>query len=187
MAENLRNEEDADGNPIVNYRAVNDDPATVGDYGYLYSWYSAVGVEENNNNDVPTIYTDECEGDYVRGICPENWGIPSRADVNALRAAVEDDASLLKDLNAQYWLPGSNGATPNSRFNARAEGHYNSAAGRFEGVLLYAYFWEVESQPGASQVISAVISYYCDNVQEVLSSKADLRPVRCVRKVTTGM
>ena len=187
LAENLRNEEDADGNPIVNYRAVNDDPATVEDYGYLYSWYSAVGVQENNNNDVPTTYTDECEGDYVRGICPENWGIPTRADVNALRAAVEDDASMLKDFNAQYWLPGANGANPNSRFNARAEGHYNSAAGRFEGVLLYAYFWEVESQPGASQVISAVISYYCDNVQEVLSSKADLRPVRCVRKVTTGM
>ena len=126
-------------------------------------------------------------GEYIQGACPEGWAVPSQADVNALRAAVEDDASMLKDFDPQYWLPGANGVNPNSGFNAHAGGHYNNAAGRFEGRLLYAYFWESDSQPGASQVISAVISYYCDNVQEIISSKADLRPVRCVRKVTPGM
>jgi len=187
LAENLRNEEDADGNPIANFRAINDDESMVEGYGYLYSWYSAVGVEESNNDAMPTTYTDECENEYVRGICPENWGIPSQADVTALRVAVEDDASLLKDFNPQYWLPGANGTYPNTNFNAHASGHYNSAAGQFEGRLLYAYFWESDSQPGASEVISVVISYYCSTPFEIISSKEDLRPVRCVRKVTPGM
>ena len=191
LAENLRNTRYDDnvneGGNIDTYRPVNDDESTVAAYGYLYSWYSAVGVEEDNDEAVPTTFTDECNGEYIQGACPEGWAVPSQADVNQLRTAIGDNASLLKDFDPQYWLPGANGVNPNSGFNAHAGGHYNSAAGRFEGRLLYAYFWESDSQPGASQVISAVISYYCDNVQEIISSKADLRPVRCVRKVTPGM
>ena len=191
LAENLRNTKYDDnlneGGNIETYRPVNDDESTVNAYGYLYSWYSAVGVEEGNNDAEPTTFTDECNGEYIQGACPEGWAVPSQADVNQLRAAIEDDASMLKDFAPQYWLPGANGVNPNTGFNAHAGGHYNSAAGQFEGRLMYAYFWESDSQPGASQVISAVISYYCDNVQEIISSKADLRPVRCVRKVTLGM
>ncbi|MDD6185518.1 MAG: MBG domain-containing protein [Bacteroidales bacterium] len=191
LAENLRNTKYDDnlneGGNIEIFRPVNDDESTVDAYGYLYSWYSAVGVEEGNNDAMPTTFTDECNGEYIQGACPEGWAVPSQADVNQLRAAIEDDASMLKDFAPQYWLPGANGVNPNSGFNAHAGGHYNSAAGQFEGRLLYAYFWESDSQPGASQVISAVISYYCDNVQEIISSKADLRPVRCVRKVILEM
>ena len=172
------------GDEIANYRAVQDDEANVEKYGYLYSWYSAVGVEEGDNTAMPETQTDECAGEYVQGICPFGWAIPTQADVNALRAAVEDDANMLKTFDPQYWFPGSNGSNPNSGFNAVAEGHYNSATGRFEGLLLYAYFWESNSLPNATEVLSAVISYYCDNVQEVFSSKEDLRPVRCVRKTT---
>ncbi|MBR4911468.1 MAG: fibrobacter succinogenes major paralogous domain-containing protein, partial [Bacteroidales bacterium] len=190
LAENLRNTSYDDnineGGDIATYRPVNDDESTVDAYGYLYSWYSAVGVEEDNNNAMPTTFTDECNGEYIQGVCPEGWAVPSLADVNQLRTAIGDNASMLKDFDPQYWLPGANGVNPNSGFNAHAGGHYNSAAGRFEGRLLYAYFWESDSQPGASQVISAVISYYCDNVQEIISSKADLRPVRCVRKQITA-
>ena len=183
LTENLRNTEDADGHSIANYRAVNDDPVNVDKYGYLYSWYSAVGVEEGNNAAMPTTQSDDCGGAYVQGICPDGWAVPSQVDVNNLRAAVADNASLLKDFDPQTWIDGANGSNPNSGFNARAEGHYNSALGRFEGILLYAYFWESDSEPGASEVLSAVISFYCSNAFEIISSKEDLRPVRCVRKV----
>ena len=190
LAENLRNTKYDDnfneGGNIEIFRPVNDDESTVNAYGYLYSWYSAVGVEEGNNDAMPTTFTDECNGEYIQGACPEGWAVPSHADVNQLRAAIEDDASMLKDFAPQYWLPGANGVNPNSGFNAHAGGHYNSAAGQFEGRLLYAYFWEADSQPGASQVISVVISYYCSNPFEIISSKNDLRPVRCVRKQITA-
>ena len=190
LAENLRNTRYDDnvneGGNIDTYRPVNNDESTVAAYGYLYSWYSAVGVEEGNNDAMPTTFTDECNGEYIQGACPEGWAVPSQADVNQLRAAIEDDASLLKDFDPQYWLPGANGVNPNSGFNAHAGGHYNSAAGQFEGRLLYAYFWEADSQPGASQVISVVIAYYCSNPFEIISSKNDLRPVRCVRKQITA-
>ena len=190
LAENLRNTKYDDnlneGGDIENYRPVNDDESTVNAYGYLYSWYSAVGVEEGNNDAEPTTFTDECNGEYIQGACPEGWAVPSQADVNQLRAAIEDDASMLKDFAPQYWLPGANGVNPNTGFNAHAGGHYNSAAGQFEGRLLYAYFWEADSQPGASQVISVVIAYYCSNPFEIISSKNDLRPVRCVRKQITA-
>ena len=189
LAENLRNERYDDninnGGQIANFRPVQDDEANVEAYGYLYSWYSAVGVEEDNNTAMPETQTDECAGEYIQGICPYGWAIPTQADVNALRAAVEDDADRLKDFDPQYWIPGANGSTNlNSGFNAHAGGHYNTALGRFEGILLYAYFWEAESQPNATEVLSAVISYYCDNAFEIFSSKDDLRPVRCVRKTT---
>ena len=189
LAENLRNERYDDninnGGQIANFRPVQDDEANVEAYGYLYSWYSAVGVEEDNNAAMPETQTDECAGEYIQGICPYGWAIPTQADVNALRAAVEDDADRLKDFDPQYWIPGANGSTNlNSGFNAHAGGHYNTALGRFEGILLYAYFWEAESQPNATEVLSAVISYYCDNAFEIVSSKDDLRPVRCVRKTT---
>ncbi|MCR4826563.1 MAG: fibrobacter succinogenes major paralogous domain-containing protein, partial [Bacteroidales bacterium] len=183
MTENLRNTVDGHGNPVVNFRAVNDDPATVEDYGYLYSWYSAVGVAEGDDATMPTTYPDECGGTYVQGICPTGWAVPSQEDVNKLRAAIGDEANVLKTTDPQYWLPGSAGVTPNTEFNARAEGLYNSATERFEKALLYAYFWESGSQPNISEVLSAVIAYYCDNVMEEISPKSDLRPVRCVRKV----
>ena len=183
MTENLRNTVDAYGNPVVTYRAVDDDPATVEDYGYLYSWYSAVGVPEDDDATMPTTYPDECGDAYVQGICPTGWAVPSQEDLNRLRAAIEDEANVLKTTDPQYWIPGSAGVTPNTGFNARAEGLYNSTTERFEKKLLYAYFWESGSQPNISEVLSAVIAYYCDNVMEEISAKSDLRPVRCVRKV----
>ena len=183
LAENLRNTEDAAGNAVA-YHPVNDDPATVDEFGYLYSWYSAVGVEEGNDAVMPATHTDGSGGTYVQGICPTDWAIPSHEDVNILRAAISDDASVLKDVDPQYWIVGSAGVTPNTGFNARAEGLYNSTTERFEKSLLYAYFWESDSQLNISDVISAVIAYYCDNVMEEVSPKSDLRPVRCLRKVT---
>ena len=182
LAENLRNTEDASGNAVA-HRPVNDDPATVDKFGYLYSWYSAVGVEEGNDAVMPAIHTDGSGGTYVQGICPTNWAVPSHEDVNILRAAIGDDVSVLKDVDPQYWIVGSAGVTPNTGFNARAEGLYNSTTERFEKSLLYAYFWESDSQLNISDVISAVIAYYCDNVMEEVSPKTDLRPVRCIRKV----
>ena len=119
----------------------------------------------------------------MQGICPEGWAVPAQEDVNRLRAAIGDDANLLKDADPQYWIPGAAGVTPNTGFNARAEGLYNSATERFEKGLLYAYFWESDSQLNVSDVISAVIGYYCSNVMEEISPKTDLRPVRCVRKI----
>ena len=182
LAENLRNTVDAAGNSVA-HRPVNDDPATVDKFGYLYSWYSAVGVEEGNDAVMPATLTDGSGGTYVQGICPTDWAVPSHEDVNILRAAIGDDVSVLKDVDPQYWIVGSAGVTPNTGFNARAEGLYNSTTERFEKSLLYAYFWESDSQLNISDVISAVIAYYCDNVMEEVSPKTDLRPVRCIRKV----
>ena len=119
----------------------------------------------------------------MQGICPTGWAVPSQEDLNRLRAAIVDEANVLKTTDPQYWIPGSAGVTPNTGFNARAEGLYNSTTERFEKALLYAYFWESGSQPNISEVLSAVIAYYCDNVMEEISPKSDLRPVRCVRKV----
>ena len=183
LTENLRNTVDAYGNTVANYRAVDDDPANVDEYGYLYSWYSAVGVAEGNDAVMPATQADGCGSTYVQGICPDGWAVPSQEDVNKLRAAIEDNAAVLKTTDPQYWIPGSAGVTPNTDFNAKAEGLYNSATERFEKALLYGLFWESDSELNVSDVLSAVIAYYCDNVMEEISPKTDLRPVRCVRKV----
>ena len=184
LAENLRQEQNAYGQEIAYYRPFNDNPANVENYGYLYSWYSAVGVPEGDNTATPVTMTDEFGEPYVQGICPIGWALPSRSDVNILRAAIEDDARSLMDDNAQFWLQGYNG-TNTTGFNGRGTGLYN---GRFERYLTHGYFWEAEAngQSGES-VLSVVLSYYCSTVLEEISPKNNMRPVRCVRKVTPGL
>lgn len=57
-------------------------------YGYFYNWYGAVGLycENERNCDYKHFQNKE----YVQGICPNGWHIPSRAEWLELIQYVED-------------------------------------------------------------------------------------------------
>ena len=53
----------------------NNDDALAAEYGYLYTWYAACHVTENDNSAVPTV-----SNGHVQGICPDNWALPTAED-----------------------------------------------------------------------------------------------------------
>jgi len=73
----------------LNFNAVgsvcyNDDPANCNTYGRLYNWAMAMGVADMFNNDANRYP----EYENNKGICPDNWHVPSRSEWLELAAAV---------------------------------------------------------------------------------------------------
>lgn len=163
-----------------NHHAFNEDDANVEKFGYLYSWYTAMGVPENDNNAVPATQIGYDGEPYVQGICPEGWAVANEADF-ALLFATAGSTELLKDPGTLYWINGHEGTVPNTGFNARANGHFNSVSQRYEDQLTSSYFW----MPGTntSTFNSAVIQYYCNEGLFSNHPKTDLQGVRCIRKI----
>jgi uncharacterized protein (TIGR02145 family) len=184
MTENLRNETDAAGNPIANYHTFMDDTNNLHKFGYLYTWNSAVGVPENSTA-APQTFTGGNGQPFVQGICPAGWAVPTEADYSELQLFV-GDAMLLKDAGEGYWIPGNGGTLPNSGFNARGGGFFNSAANRYEGILSDYWAWTSDFNAGGVTATSANISYYCNAMTFVEANKTDRRSVRCIRKVYDG-
>ena len=177
FTENLRAEIGSD------YHTYNDDPTMLDKFGYLYTWYTAVGVTEGDNDAVPDDHFVADDGThYVQGICPAGWAVPSQADVEVLNLS-GFDADMLKDPSTEYWLPGYQG-TGESGFKARAGGRYNATQGRYEDLMTGFHFWQSEAPTGSVSLVSACIAYYCGSVLTATPNiKTDRKSVRCLRKV----
>ncbi len=183
LAENLRNTVygPEETTAIENYAAYNNVEANMEKFGYLYTWYSAVGVEENNNAEVP----ETLEGtSLVQGICPEGWVVPSQTDFDILYQFTANEERRLRDMSTMYWIPGEQGVEPNYHFNSRAGGFYNSVSGHFERLLLEDYYWTSTSDPNSTEVTSPTNAYYCNSIDFKTSKKADMRSVRCISQQT---
>ena len=161
-----------------------DDASNVADYGYLYTWYTAAGVTENDDADVPTTATAANGTLYVQGICPTGWSIGSESDYMILNTN-SGGTEFLKEPSTLYWLSGYEGtAGPlNTGFKARGGGWFNSAINRYEDFKTNCHFWRSDSTPGSSLASSSVINFYCDSIVGGQNDKHDKRSVRCIRKV----
>jgi len=181
LTENLRNTVDADGHPIADYHAYKENPDNMEKFGYLYTWYSAVGVPEGDDSAAPTTKVGADGQPYVQGICPEGWGVASSADISILNYTA-GDAAYLKDTDPQYWSAGTPGQEPNTGFKDRANGRYNSTLGRYEGIYSNSYFWASDATPNSSVAVGAEINYYCSSILTQGYPKTDRQGVRCVKK-----
>jgi len=181
MTENLSTQKDSEGNTIADYHPYKDNAAEFQKFGYLYTWYSAVGVAENNNTAAPATQIGANGQPYVQGICPEGWAVPSVADYQELYDTVVD-VLLLKDAGDEYWYPGMGGVLPNSGFNSRAGGFYNSLQGRYEDLLTGDHYWKSNSVPGSTNAESGNVNYFCDSSTNNQAPKTDRRSVRCIKK-----
>jgi len=182
FTENLRNNNKPDGTtPVTNKTTYDGDPANTEPYGDLYSWYSAVDVPEGDNNAVPETKEADNHTSFVQGICPEGWAVASEHDFDVLNNYA-GDVAYLKDIDAQYWIPGKNGKTPNYGFQSRGSGRYNSATLQYEDLLTNAYYWRSDSTPGSATVISSEINYYCTEIMPHPANKTDMQSVRCLKK-----
>ena len=161
-----------------------DDASNVTDFGYLYTWYTAAAVTENDDAAVPTTATAANGTLYVQGICPTGWSIGSESDYMILNTN-SGGTEFLKEPSTLYWLSGYEGtAGPlNTGFKARGGGWFNSAINRYEDFKTNCHFWRSDSTPGSSLASSSVINFYCDSIVGGQNDKHDKRSVRCIRKV----
>ena len=138
-------------------------------YGRLYSWYSAVGLQENSAEEPPSNADGE-----VQGVCPTGWHIPTMSEMSAFQ---QYDGIELK-ASGNLWI----GETPNdaSHISIVPGGLYNGALNRWESLRAYAYLWSADS--GASEDAEAgYLPYICGDFGFVSLNKSDGCSIRCVK------
>jgi len=131
-------------------------------FGKLYSWYSALGLNEDGSG-LP-YGSDEV---FIQGICPYGYHIPSLAEWESLKAFSADD---LKSEN--YWL------TPGSDiygWDARPAGWHSAGANKFVDLYGKTGWWAAE---GATSYLHLGYYYKTLNCDEQFGASA--LSVRCI-------
>jgi uncharacterized protein (TIGR02145 family) len=131
-------------------------------FGLLYTWYSALNDGSNRS-------------EFVQGICPEYWHVPSQEEWSLLSAY---DSKSLR--SKQYWLDPPGSGTDEFGFDARPAGWYNGTIGRFVDMYGFAGWWASNDVPGTETSNSFIITYYCTQVEKQIKKKIDGLSVRCV-------
>lgn len=145
-----------------------DNSSNYDNFGFLYTWYSAVGLPEDEAGE-PERGADG----FVQGICPEGWHIPTYAEMNTLKNHRTEDVR-----STELWLQ-PNDNTNNSGFSALPGGLFNSDISRFEKLYGNCYFW-TDSAPSDKTVMTCQIPHNCDMVRLMECKKNNAYSIRCV-------
>ena len=181
LQENLRNTHYADGTDVPGSMVYGDDPSNEDGFGRLYTWYSAVKVPEGDNTTVPVDSIAPMGEKYVKGICPDGWALPTSAQYDDLWMNGYGTGGV-KDLDAQYWLPGYAGTMPNCYFNARGAGYYDPVTDRYYNLLGDTYFWTVGDSTDMYSGSTKAITHVCSEILSQKQPKGRGQSVRCVEK-----
>ena len=146
-----------------------DEEAMVATYGRLYTWASAVNAAADGT------VTPGADG-YVQGICPDGWHIPTKTEMDELKALPAEEIRT-----AELWVT-PNANTNSTGFTALPAGRYNAALTRYEGLSSQTDWWSVADDPSSgSPVTSLSVVYYCDSPIDGTPAAADGLSVRCVK------
>ena len=194
--ENARTTLYTDGSEVANYSNYDRNETYDEAYGKLYSWYSAVKVAEGDNSAEPELSTvpqiRNLRGSgimpvpatpgsqFIQGICPEGWAIPTGNDFAVLFETAQT-MDKVKDSNSEYWLPGYEGTEPNTGFNARGAGYYSQTLDKYFNLRGETYFWTCEKPGDSSNATCAVIKYHCSDGMIQNQDKGRGQSVRCIR------
>ena len=144
--------------------------------GYLYTWYSAVGLPEGSTANPPTAISER-----VQGICPNEWAIPSAAQLEALLASGETRTET-----QSYWsfntgtIPtGSNG------FLMVPSGFYNNQFNQFAEYNHVGYIWTLNYN--GNNATCGIFPFDCRPTASMSLNKNSLLSVRCVKAPPYGI
>ena len=141
-------------------------------FGKLYTWQAAVGV---NNVEYPT----KLGTNFIQGLCPDGWAIPSVAQYQTMFAAAGGNTSAVMSDDESTWLPGYAG-TNASGFAAMGAGYYEGV--QYQRQLGYTYFWTADLNSSNSTVAKVIeLRCGCDELTCKEKNKADKLSVRCVK------
>ena len=185
LAENLRSTKYSDGTPIpvaeAYYSPENPDrEANVQKFGRLYSWYSAVRLDENNNTDNPSVVNGPT-GSYVQGVCPKGWALPTQEEYDRLWAAIQT-ADNVKSSDESTWIPGKAGATSGSGFDVPGAGYLYNDIDRYENLLGQANFWSTNTGATVYKGKCSVLTHSCPYIVVQEDNKGMGFSIRCIRK-----
>lgn len=145
-------------------------------FGYLYTWYSAVGLPEGSTATPPTAISER-----VQGICPNEWAMPSITQLAALYAAGEP-----RDNAAGYWVYGSAIApTGTNGFNMLPAGYYNAQTQNFYEYNLAGYLWALNYNGTTSSC--GIFPFDCRSTSNISMNKHNMLSVRCVKAPPYGV
>ena len=198
MKENLKTTKYADGTDITYgsssvsdayYYYPNGSDANKDQYGLLYNWAALMKDSK----------TSEANPSGVRSLCPEGWHIPSLAEFQQLKDAIntpenqcEGDNSTVKAICSNTgWmksegkcLPGFEQETANNAtgFSAMPAGKYTN--GRYlqfsQGASFWtSSYWDIPKQPIQSHIYQGINFLYVG--QDDTANEADAMSVRCLR------
>ena len=148
MAENLNYE-------TTNSYCYSDNVSNCTKYGRLYTWAAAMdSVGEWSTNGKGCGYRSICTPTYpVRGICPEGWHLPEKAEFEKLFNAVDGQSTAAKMLKSSSGWKENKGESGNGTdaysFAALPAGNRNQQ-GDFKGVSEYADFWSATDYEGTT-------------------------------------
>jgi uncharacterized protein (TIGR02145 family) len=139
-------------------------------YGRLYDWATAMALPASCNK-------NSCEiSEKHRGICPEGWHIPSKAEWYELGRYVDGKDKYLKATNG--WNNGN--GEDKYGFSALPGGNGNSD-GSFSGVGDIGNWW-ISNEFDGIFADRRIMSYNSDDVNYIVGSrKPDLYSVRCLQ------
>jgi len=147
-----------------------------GPNGVLYSWTAAMDLPDDVKADTVKFTLPH------RGVCPEGWHMPSKADWDTLFAFVEKygpEGKLALALMGDSWAGGAFERTLNTfGFNARGSGR-RKVDGDYEGEMRNAYFWYAE--PIFSRLPYYYMTYTQSEIEQATFGDTDWAvSVRCV-------
>lgn len=197
MAQNLNFEyKDVNGKTIQNYCYKNElDSCEI--YGRLYYWSAAM--------DSLGLYSEKTKGcgyevkcnpeEPVRGICPENWRLPTEGEWHDLISIQNAPYSLISDV-IQYDYPNWEKATNTTGFSVLPAGLIpnGNEGDQAQMVGEKGYFWsstEYESSQPIYQLYRAHMvifgsnnyqGYVSNSTEEAFYEKNFALSIRCVKK-----
>ncbi len=148
-------------------------------FGRLYSWYEAMGIATGDNESAPAT-KESMRGEYVQGICPEGWAIPSISQYDNL-STMAGGSEKLKTSDVSAWLPDAAGIEPVSGFNAMGSGYYDSQINAFYRLLGVTQFWTSEVIEHTVKGVCSRINHSCPDIRFSEENKTMHLSVRCVR------
>ena len=144
----------------------NDDASNCSKYGRLYTWAAAMdSVGTLSTNGKGCGYGTTCSPTYpVRGICPEGWHLPTKAEFETLITAVGGQSTaskVLKSTSGWRWNNSSVNGSDAFAFSALPAGH-RGGGGYYDGEGNGVDFWS--STEGNSDYAYSMYLYYINDV-----------------------
>ena len=151
-------------------------------FGRLYTWAAAMdSAAKWSINGYRCGSGTYCFPPYpVRGVCPEGWHLPTKAEFETLFAAVGDSSTAGKMLKSTSGWNSSGNGTDAYAFSALPAAGRRYSSGDFSYEGYYAYFWS--SSGNGSYYAYRMCLYYDDDGASLYGDyKGNGFSVRCLK------
>lgn len=169
MAEDLKTSKNPNGEDLTSY-IYEDNTDNLNDYGRLYTWNVAM---------------DGSKTEGARGIAPEGWHIPTKAEWEILFEKLggkQVAGGALKVEGETYWNSPNTGANNSSKFCGKGSGERAGANEnyKFQFQKIAGIYW-TSNEGSAQSAYYFVLNNTTKEVREILFHKDYAYSVRCIK------